>query len=259
MDPMDRLSAWLRRRDPGLAATRRAARTAVGMPGLFAVCTQVLHAPVMGTFAELTWLAAVLAAVLAAAGPDAEDGPTATPQSTRLRKAAAAVLDRSAEMLESPGISPDALRADVRELREALGALEETAVDHLPMRVPSADGQAALDVLVDSLDISFRSQEVAFVVLQVAENLDRARAARGRSWPEQLLGREPGSAAGPLSSARERAAAHLEPHSVWLLNSIRGATGLGIGVALANAASVQHAFWVMLGTLSVLRSNALNT
>jgi uncharacterized membrane protein YccC len=46
---------------------------------------------------------------------------------------------------------------------------------------------------------------------------------------------------------------------VWLHNSLRGALGLGIAVALANVTSVQHSFWVLLGTLSVLRSNALNT
>ena len=34
---------------------------------------------------------------------------------------------------------------------------------------------------------------------------------------------------------------------------------LGAAVLVANALSVQHGFWVVLGTLSVLRSNALST
>ncbi|MFD5543976.1 FUSC family protein, partial [Streptomyces sp. NPDC127079] len=42
---------WLRRRDPDLAATRRAGRTAVVMPALFALCTEVLHSPTMASFA----------------------------------------------------------------------------------------------------------------------------------------------------------------------------------------------------------------
>jgi hypothetical protein len=42
-------------------------------------------------------------------------------------------------------------------------------------------------------------------------------------------------------------------------NSLRGAVGLGLAVLVANRTGVQHAFWVVLGTLSVLRSNALST
>jgi hypothetical protein len=40
---------------------------------------------------------------------------------------------------------------------------------------------------------------------------------------------------------------------------VRGAIGLGLAVLVANLTGVQHSFWVVLGTLSVLRSNALNT
>ena len=64
---------------------------------------------------------------------------------------------------------------------------------------------------------------------------------------------------GTLSAARERITSYLEPHSVWLHNSLRGAAGLGLAVLVARLTEVQHAFWVVLGALSVLRSNALNT
>ena len=46
---------------------------------------------------------------------------------------------------------------------------------------------------------------------------------------------------------------------MWLHNSVRGAVALGLAVLVANLTGVQHSFWVVLGTLSVLRSNALNT
>ena len=46
---------------------------------------------------------------------------------------------------------------------------------------------------------------------------------------------------------------------MWLHNSVRGAAGLALAVLVANETGVQHSFWVVLGTLSVLRSNALNT
>jgi hypothetical protein len=64
---------------------------------------------------------------------------------------------------------------------------------------------------------------------------------------------------GTLSAARERVTSYLEPHSVWLHNSLRGAAGLGLAVLAARLTGVQHAFWVVLGALSVLRSNALST
>ena len=64
---------------------------------------------------------------------------------------------------------------------------------------------------------------------------------------------------GTLAAARERITSYLEPHSVWLHNSVRGAAGLGLAVLAARLTGVQHAFWVVLGALSVLRSNALNT
>ncbi len=47
--------------------------------------------------------------------------------------------------------------------------------------------------------------------------------------------------------------------SVWFQNGIRGAAGLALAVYIAQRTGLQHGFWVVLGTLSVLRSNALGT
>ena len=55
------------------------------------------------------------------------------------------------------------------------------------------------------------------------------------------------------------AAGHLTFRSVWFRNSLRGAVALAIAVAVVETTTVQHGFWVVLGTLSVLRSNALGT
>lgn len=49
--PVGRIHAWLRAKDPELAVTRRAARAALVLPGLFALCTYILHSPTMATFA----------------------------------------------------------------------------------------------------------------------------------------------------------------------------------------------------------------
>ena len=46
---------------------------------------------------------------------------------------------------------------------------------------------------------------------------------------------------------------------MWFRNALRGATGLALAVLVIELTNVQHGFWVVLGTLSVLRSNALGT
>src|SRR4051812_44173977 len=51
---------WLRARDPGLIAARRALRTAIVMPALFAFATQVLHDPVLATFVAFGGFAQML-------------------------------------------------------------------------------------------------------------------------------------------------------------------------------------------------------
>jgi uncharacterized membrane protein YccC len=55
------------------------------------------------------------------------------------------------------------------------------------------------------------------------------------------------------------AAENASVRSVWFVNSLRGAVALGVAVAVADATTVQHGFWVVLGTLSVLRTNASAT
>lgn len=47
--------------------------------------------------------------------------------------------------------------------------------------------------------------------------------------------------------------------SVWFRNSARGAVALAAAVAVAKLTDVEHAFWVVLGTLSVLRTSAAAT
>ncbi len=185
---------------------------------------------------ELRWLNAI-------AAPAERSGPASA-----VRAAAALVLERGADLLDAPRQSPDALHAALTELSARLTELESDA-----MRIaPGADA-------ISALDPSFRAQEGSFVVSQIAMNIDFAAAAERRTWLEQLMGRQPAGLAGPLSAAHERAGAHVARQSIWLQNSIRGAAALGIAVLIANLSGVQHAFWVVLGTLAVLRSNALST
>lgn len=177
--------------------------------------------------------------------------------------AAAAVLERGADLLEVTAGDCANLHAALDALSEALRNIEERATADLPatrvqLDAPHVNGES-VEELVTSLDPSFRAQELAFAASLIAHNIDLAAAAERRSWLERLLGHQPEGLAGPLTAAEERASAHVDRNSVWLHNSVRGAAGLALAVFVANRTGVQHSFWVVLGTLSVLRSNALNT
>lgn len=52
---------------------------------------------------------------------------------------------------------------------------------------------------------------------------------------------------------------HLTTHSVAARNSLRTGAGLALAVAVTHLFPVQHGFWVVLGTMAVLASSALNT
>jgi uncharacterized membrane protein YccC len=62
-----------------------------------------------------------------------------------------------------------------------------------------------------------------------------------------------------LRTAGRLAGGHASLRSAWFLNSARGAVALAAAVAVADLVHVQHGFWVVLGTLSVLRTNAAST
>lgn len=177
-----------------------------------------------------------------------------------VKEAGAAVLERSAALLESPHAGHEPLGEALAKMHSSLAELEQATVGLLPA-VPSSDGrdEHSAQAVVSSLDPSFRAQELSFIVAQIAENADFSAAAAERSWIDRLLGRQPAGAGGPLRAAQERAGAHVTRQSLWLRNSVRGAAALALAVLVADLSSVQHGFWVAFGTLSVLRSNALST
>jgi hypothetical protein len=182
-------------------------------------------------------------------------GPAA-PYLIAVYSAAADLLERAADVLDNDDGDLSGFEETVEQLHQARLALEE-AVTGLPPS-PAAD-DSLVKAFVSSLEPTFRAQEMSFAVAAIAENIELAVAARGRSWWDHLFGRGPTGPGSPLSSVRERAGAHVERHSVWLHNSVRGAVGLALAVLVADLTGVQHSFWVVFGTLAVLRSNALST
>jgi uncharacterized membrane protein YccC len=208
---------------------------------------------------ELRWVNTVALR----ASPDQH--ASVNPHACAVKRCAAAVLERVADLLDAPAGSAgslEALQEAVDDMQSALADLERTTTLELP-------GQAAAEcrpeddrarVMISALDPSFRAQELSFVVSQIAENTEYAVAADRRNWMARWLGRQPrGGHTGTLAAARRRAGQQVERNAVWLQNSLRAAAALGLAVLVADITSVQHGFWVVFGTLSVLRSNALGT
>lgn len=54
-------------------------------------------------------------------------------------------------------------------------------------------------------------------------------------------------------------ALHLTPHSVYFQQAVRVAVALAAGRLLAGVLNLQHGFWVLLATLTLLRSRAVDT
>lgn len=221
--------------------------------------------------AELGWLNLILkkpSNLAQSAKPGAGSRPV-----WAVKVAAATVLERGAELLTLPGGNSDALQAAMTGVNDAVAKLEDHAAAELPGLSPTGTGQAEfrtagqpaaepsnhVSKFVSALDPAFRAQEVGYAVSMIGRTIALTAAAERRSWLQRMLGRQPAGLPGSLAAAEERAAAHVQPHSVWLRNSIRGAAGLGLAVLVARLTGVQHSFWVVLGALSVLRSNALST
>lgn len=131
-------------------------------------------------------------------------------------------------------------------LAELTGNLSAPGVDDA---APSDDQVSSLD----DVDPTCRVRMLAFTVEQLAGVALAALGSRASasSTPERWTA--------SLRSYARVAAGHLVLNSVWFRNSLRGAVALAVAVAVVEVTTVSHGFWVVLGTLSVLRSNALGT
>ncbi len=102
--------------------------------------------------------------------------------------------------------------------------------------------------------------ELAYTTRLTGLTVAASAAADARPLVDRLLGRNvPAAGAGPLMPVHRVLLGHLSLRSVWFQNSVRGALGLAIAVAIAEVTEVAHGFWVVLGAMSVLRTTALTT
>ncbi len=111
-----------------------------------------------------------------------------------------------------------------------------------------------------AIDATFRLRVASLIVVAIATNV---LLLLGRSLPaEQRLEMHPELDLlyeSRLRAGMRLARAWLRPGSARLQDAVRASAGLALAVFIADAAAIDHGFWVVLATLVVLRSNARGT
>ncbi len=105
----------------------------------------------------------------------------------------------------------------------------------------------------DEVRLSFHAQVIAVATRSVA---GQAMVAARRPDVDPVAMRD---RFGGLMGVAGIALRNASVRSAWFVNSARGALALAAAIAVADLSNVQHGFWVVLGTLSVLRTNAAST
>jgi uncharacterized membrane protein YccC len=169
----------------------------------------------------------------------------------------AVVLRQVGDLLANPGTAP---LPDVDELERR----REASTAYHQSEAPDADYDSTQAVARHAFHAQVISLAVRGLVADALIATRRADpetiAARRRSWfGVQPEGTQAERRAAAVSSAVGVLTRHASIRSVWFLNSLRASLALAAAVLVADVSGVQHGFWVVLGTLSVLRTNAVST
>jgi uncharacterized membrane protein YccC len=186
--------------------------------------------------------------------PDPVDDAEIEAAREAIERQVPAVLRQAAAQLEgtvpvgdgAPGGPGGEAVAELTRAHDRLGRATLARMATLAERGEEAEAEASRE-----LDATFRLRLLSFITAEVASTTRRTLGASVGGGVEVARAR--------LDAAGKLARAHASMRSVWLRNSLRGALGLALAVLLAQLADLQNAFWVVLGTLSVLRSSALAT
>ena len=150
------------------------------------------------------------------------------------------------------------------DARPNLERLEECRVQSIArlrdQPAPKAD-------LREVAQISFHAHAIAVTILAIGADAVVAAgvadpewlAEQGTRWFGASTFDPPPRRLSEASQAAGYALRHASVRSVWFINSLRASVAIAAAVAIADLSSVQHGFWVVLGTLSVLRTNAGST
>jgi uncharacterized membrane protein YccC len=203
---------------------------------------------------ELEWLST---AVINACADAPEQWPD---QGRRLRAAASRLLDSCGSVLIHDGDRPRReacaeLTERIDQLRLARVAVADEALAELRSSAVIASEETLRGEFGRPL---YAAHELGYAVALAANTVAVIAAADSRSWWGRLLGRG-FDAPNTRSALVQVATGHLDRHSVWFQSSLRAAAGLAGAVLVSRVVDAQNAFWIGLGALSVLRSNALAT
>jgi uncharacterized membrane protein YccC len=185
-----------------------------------------------------------------------------------ITKAVADTLEKTASLIcdgaGHPVSDPSLIRA-VQDATERLDRLVKAELDaDVTMLIGESTESGAEDAdasqgdhsLAARLDPGFQTRALAIATEMVSDAA--LEAAGARDVPDRRLGLAETAHQYP-HPLLHRLASYLSFRSVWFRNAVRGAAGLALAVAIVEIINVQHGFWVVLGTLSVLRSNAVGT
>jgi len=174
-----------------------------------------------------------------------------TEEGERLKVSVLESLRASAAVLKG-GAPPD-LRAVDEAWRTHRAALDGWVTDQLRSGRP-------IDEVLDGHDYDQTLRVISYLVIGLGGNAVLAAGApleTGIRLPAAVPARV--GAGGVAVRILRTLRAHLEPRSSLLHNSLRLAAGLAVSIFLARTLGLSHAFWVVLGTLQVLRTSALGT
>jgi uncharacterized membrane protein YccC len=174
----------------------------------------------------------------------------------QLAGAVAATLDGVADVLAGcadghPGAPPD-LQTLVAARQAHLQRLEAATRVAVDRREPAATVVAAVEAV-------FATRVLSFVTMTMAADAVVLTGRTARIVGDDFGLVEPIAAETPLRRALRVLAPHLSPRAVWFRNSLRAGVALALSVLIARISGIEHAFWVVLATLTVLRSNVAAT
>ena len=181
-----------------------------------------------------------------------------------LRLSASLICDGNAHPVDDPSLVK-AVQHSTQHLDHLVNSVLEAEVSTridlgVDGGITEAESEAgsetkSLDAwITTSLDPSFDARMLGIATALVADAT--LEAAGAQPVTDRMLG------AAEEESSRaywRRLASYISFRSVWFRNAVRGAIGLALAVAIVEITDVEHGFWVVLGTLSVLRSSAFGT
>ncbi|MBV9282474.1 MAG: FUSC family protein [Chloroflexi bacterium] len=168
----------------------------------------------------------------------------------QLASAVVRTLEASADVLTG-GAPPDLQVLDRARLAHRQ-ALDGWAADALRTGTPP-------DEVLAGLDADHKLRVVSYLALAVGTNATIAAGGQVGDGVSLPAGTPRVGRMRPLIRIVRTIRTHLSPTSGVLHQSLRVGVGLALAVLLARLLRLDHAFWVVLGTLSVLRSNAFGT